>query len=146
MPTKFRYSKIFYRLGSFGFSLLWIVHNAFVPLFSKSACPATRRHRPVYDAGQPGGAFIQPPIGRAVGRIPPPSSTHAVYLFGVPLAAVALAISWGGAAGIRFVRYHVVLSMAVWRTPVVALKSDITVAVPLAGQRDHHLMGGVGSS
>ncbi|OQY32271.1 MAG: hypothetical protein B6I38_04830 [Anaerolineaceae bacterium 4572_5.1] len=105
---KFRYGKIFLLgFGFFGVSVVWGVYNAFVPIFLSEKFNLA----PVWigffmTLDNIAALFIQPSVG-------------AWSAFGwIPLASV-LPLFVAGTSTL-------LLSMALWRTPVVALMPDIT--------------------
>ena len=128
---KFNYGKIFLLgFGFFGVSVIWSVYNAFVPIFLQDRFGLT--------AGVIGffmtldniaALFIQPPLGAWSDRLRTPLGRRLPFvLIGAPLAAVAFGfIPLAGVLPL-FVACTstLLLSMALWRTPVVALMPDIT--------------------
>lgn len=128
---KFDFGKTFLLgFGFFGVSVIWSVYNAFVPIFLES--------RFMLAAGVIGifmtldniaALFIQPTVGALsdnlrtrIGRRMP------FILVGAPIAAVAFIFLplTESLALFFFAALMLLLSMAVWRTPVVALMPDIT--------------------
>ncbi len=148
---KFKYGKIFLLgFGSFGFSLLWIIYNAFVPLFLEERFGL-----------QPGiiglfmtldniaALFIQPPIGALSDRLRTPIGRRMPFILaGAPIAALTFGlIPLAAALPVFFAcATALLLSMALWRTPVVALMSDITPS-PYRSQANGitNFMGGIGA-
>jgi len=136
--------------GFFGVSVIWGVYNAFVPIFLESRFglePAVIGFFMTLD--NIAALFIQPPVGAwsdklrtRIGRRMP------FVLIGAPLAAVAF--GWIPLAGTLplFVAgtTTLLLSMALWRTPIVALMPDI-IPSPLRSQANGiiNFMGGVGA-
>jgi maltose/moltooligosaccharide transporter len=148
---KFRYGKIFLLgFGSFGFSMLWIIYNAFVPLFLQERFGL-----------QPGwiGFFmtldniaallIQPSIGAFSDRLRTPLGRRMPFILaGAPVAALAFGLLPLTAALPVFVACAgaLLLSMAFWRTPVVALMADITPSQYRSQANGiTNLMGGLGA-
>ncbi len=100
--------------------------------------------------------FIQPPVGAWSDRLRTPIGRRMPFiLIGAPVGALAFGLIPLAAALPLFVACTstLLLSMAFWRTPVVALMPDITPShFPLAGQwhhqpdgrgrHDHRLAGG----
>jgi Na+/melibiose symporter-like transporter len=127
----FNYGKIFIiGLGSFGFSLLWIVYNAFVPLFLSNRFglpPALIGFFMTLD--NLAALLIQPPVGAYSDRLRTRIGRRLPFILaGVPVAALAFGLIPSAAALPLFAACTVsfMLTMALWRTPVVALMSDIT--------------------
>lgn len=148
---KFNYGKIFIvGFGSFGFSLLWIVYNAFVPLFL-----ANRFNLPPALIGffmtldNFAGLLIQPPVGAWSDRVRSPLGRRLPFiLVGVPIASLAFGLIPLAAVLPLFVACTVtfMFSMAFWRTPVVALMADLTPS-PFRSQANGitAFMGGLGA-
>jgi len=147
----FKYRKIFLLgFGSFGFSLLWIVYNAFVPLLLEERFSL-----------QPGiiglfmtldniaALFIQPAIGAVSDRLRTPIGRRMPFiLVGAPVAAVAFGlIPISASLPVFFVcATTLLLSMALWRTPVVALMSDVTPSQYRSQANGiTNFMGGIGA-
>ena len=93
--------------------------------------------------------FIQPPVGAWSDRLRTPIGRRMPFiLIGAPIAAVAFGLIPIAAVLPLFVACTstLLLSMALWRTPVVALMPDITPS-PFRSQANGiiNLMGGVGA-
>ena len=148
---KFNYAKIFLLgFGFFGVSVIWGVYNAFVPIFL-----ADKFHLPPVWIGffmtldNIAALFIQPPVGVWSDRLRTKIGRRLPFiLIGAPVGAVAFGLI--PLAGILplFVACTstLILSMAIWRTPVVALMPDITPS----GKRSQangiiNFMGGIGT-
>ncbi len=148
---KFKYGKIFLLgFGFFGVSVIWGVYNAFVPIFL-----ADKFHlSPIWigffmTLDNIAALFIQPPVGAWSDRLRTKIGRRLPFiLVGAPVGAVAFGLI--PLAGILplFVACTstLILSMAIWRTPVVALMPDITPS----GKRSQangiiNFMGGIGS-
>jgi hypothetical protein len=148
---KFKYGKIFLLgFGFFGVSVIWGVYNAFVPIFL-----ADKFHlSPIWigffmTLDNIAALFIQPPVGAWSDRLRTKIGRRMPFiLIGAPIGAVAFGII--PLAGILplFVACTstLILSMAIWRTPVVALMPDITPS----GKRSQangiiNFMGGIGT-
>jgi maltose/moltooligosaccharide transporter len=148
---KFNYGKIFLLgFGFFGVSVIWGVYNAFVPIFL-----ADKFHlSPIWigffmTLDNIAALFIQPPVGAWSDRLRTKIGRRLPFiLVGAPVGAVAFGLI--PLAGILplFVACTstLILSMAIWRTPVVALMPDITPS----GKRSQangiiNFMGGIGS-
>jgi Na+/melibiose symporter-like transporter len=135
--------------GFFGVSVIWGVYNAFVPVFLSerfNLAPAVIGFFMTLDNFA--ALLIQPAVGNwsdklrtRIGRRMP------FILVGAPLGA--LAFGWIPLASVLplFVAgtTTLLLSMALWRTPVVALMPDITPS-PLRSQANGiiNFIGGVG--
>jgi Na+/melibiose symporter-like transporter len=148
---KFNYGKIFLLgFGFFGVSVIWGIYNAFVPIFL-----ADKFHlAPIWigffmTLDNIAALFIQPPVGAWSDRLRTKIGRRLPFiLVGAPIGAVAFGLI--PMAGILplFVACTstLILSMAIWRTPVVALMPDITPS----GKRSQangiiNFMGGIGT-
>ncbi len=151
MSSRFSYFKIFL-LGSgfFGVSVVWGVYNAFVPIFL-----AERFFLPPAIIGffmtldNIAALFIQPPVGAWSDRLRTPLGRRLPFLLiGAPISAIAFGLIPLATALPVFVACTstLLLSMAFWRTPVVALMPDITPS-PYRSQANGivNFMGGVGA-
>ncbi len=128
---KFNYWKIFLLgFGFFGVSVIWAVYNAFVPIFLSQKFGLSAVWVGFFmTLDNIAALFIQPPVGAwsdglrtKLGRRLP------FILIGAPLSALAFGIIPLAAVLPLFVACTstLLLSMALWRTPVVALMPDIT--------------------
>jgi Na+/melibiose symporter-like transporter len=148
---KFKYGKIFLLgFGFFGVSVIWGVYNAFVPIFL-----ADKFHlSPVWigffmTLDNIAALFIQPPVGAWSDRLRTKIGRRMPFiLIGAPIGALAFGIIPLAAVLPLFVACTstLILSMAIWRTPVVALMPDITPS----GKRSQangiiNFMGGIGT-
>jgi maltose/moltooligosaccharide transporter len=128
---KFNFGKTFLLgLGFFGVSVIWSVYNAFVPIFLAD--------RFLMAAGFIGffmtldniaALLIQPAVGSWSDRLRTPIGRRMPFiLIGAPLAAIAfLMLPISNSLFVFFLAATMLLlSMAIWRTPVVALMPDIT--------------------
>ncbi len=128
---KFNFGKTFLLgLGFFGVSVIWSVYNAFVPIFLAD--------RFLMAAGFIGffmtldniaALLIQPAVGAWSDRLRTPIGRRMPFiLVGAPLAALAFIMLPISQSLIIFflAATMLLLSMAIWRTPVVALMPDIT--------------------
>lgn len=128
---KFNYGKIFLLgLGFFGVSVIWGVYNAFVPIFLAEKfglAPVMIGFFMTLD--NIAALFIQPPVGAWSDRLRTPIGRRLPFvLVGAPIGAVVFGLIPLAAALPLFVACTstLILSMALWRTPVVALMPDIT--------------------
>jgi Na+/melibiose symporter-like transporter len=128
---KFNYGKIFLLgFGFFGVSVIWSVYNAFVPLFLANKfnlAPAWIGFFMTLD--NIAALFIQPSVGAWSDRLRTPIGRRMPFiLIGAPIGALAFGIIPLAAVLPLFVACTttLLLSMALWRTPVVALMPDIT--------------------
>lgn len=128
---KFNYGKIFLLgFGFFGVSVIWGVYNAFVPIFLADKFHLT----PIFigffmTLDNIAALFIQPPVGAWSDRLRTPIGRRMPFiLIGAPLGALAFGLIPVAAVLPLFVACTstTLLSMALWRTPVVALMPDIT--------------------
>jgi MFS family permease len=148
---KFNYGKIFLLgFGFFGVSVIWGVYNAFVPIFL-----ADKFHlSPVWigffmTLDNIAALFIQPPVGAWSDRLRTKIGRRLPFiLIGAPIGAVVFGLIPLAAVLPLFVACTstLILSMAIWRTPVVALMPDITPS----GKRSQangiiNFMGGIGT-
>ena len=148
---KFNYGKIFLLgFGFFGVSVIWGVYNAFVPIYL-----ADKFHlSPIWigffmTLDNIAALFIQPPVGAWSDRLRTKIGRRLPFiLIGAPIGAVAFGIIPMAAVLPLFVACTstLILSMAIWRTPVVALMPDITPS----GKRSQangiiNFMGGIGT-
>ncbi len=148
---KFSYGKIFLLgLGFFGVSVIWSVYNAFVPIFLSDRfglAPAWIGFFMTLD--NIAALLIQPPVGAWSDRLRTPIGRRMPFiLIGAPIAALAFGIIPIAAVLPLFVACTstLLLSMALWRTPVVALMPDITPS-PKRSQANGiiNFMGGIGA-
>lgn len=148
---KFNYGKIFLLgFGFFGVSVVWSVYNAFVPVFLANKfdlAPAWIGFFMTLD--NIAALFIQPPVGAWSDRIRTPLGRRLPFiLIGAPISAVAFGLIPIAAVLPLFVACTstLLLSMALWRTPVVALMPDITPS-PKRSQANGiiNFMGGIGA-
>ena len=128
---KFNYGKIFLLgFGFFGVSVIWSVYNAFVPLFLANKfglAPALIGFFMTLD--NIAALFIQPPVGAWSDRLRTPIGRRMPFiLIGAPIGALVFGLIPMAAVLPLFVACTstLLLSMALWRTPVVALMPDIT--------------------
>ena len=148
---KFNYGKIFLLgFGFFGVSVIWGVYNAFVPIFL-----ADKFHlSPVWigffmTLDNIAALFIQPPVGAWSDRLRTKIGRRLPFiLVGAPVGAVVFGLIPMTGILPLFVACTstFILSMAIWRTPVVALMPDITPS----GKRSQangiiNFMGGIGT-
>ena len=148
---KFNYGKIFLLgFGFFGVSVIWSIYNAFVPLFLDGRFGLT--------AGWIGffmtldnfaGLFIQPPVGAWSDRLRTRLGRRIPFiLVGAPIGAIAFGFIPLASILPLFVlcTSTLLLSMAFWRTPVVALMPDVTPS-PYRSQANGiiNFMGGLGA-
>lgn len=131
MQPRFNYGRIFLLgLGFFGLSFLWGVYNAFVPIFLADRFELS----PILigffmTLDNIAALFIQPPVGAWSDRLHTRIGRRLPFvLIGAPLSALAFGLIPIQAALPLFVACTstLILSMAIWRTPIVALMADIT--------------------
>jgi len=148
---KFNYGKIFLLgFGFFGVSVIWTIYNAFVPLFLANKFGLA----PVFigffmTLDNIAALFIQPPVGAWSDRLRTPIGRRMPFiLIGAPVGALAFGLIPIAAVLPLFVACTstLLLSMAFWRTPVVALMPDITPS-RFRSQANGivNLMGGLGT-
>ncbi|MBN2046196.1 MAG: SLC45 family MFS transporter [Anaerolineaceae bacterium] len=148
---KFNFPKTFLLgFGFFGVSVIWSVYNAFVPLILDGKFGLS--------AGWVGfvmvldnvaALFIQPPLGVLSDRTRTPIGRRLPYIvIGAPLAAGAFGLIPAAATLPLFLLgcITLLLAMAIWRTPVVALMPDITPSKYRSQANGViNLMGGLGT-
>ncbi|MCP4139787.1 MAG: SLC45 family MFS transporter [Chloroflexi bacterium] len=148
---KFNYGKIFLLgFGFFGVSVVWGVYNAFVPIFLSekfNLAPGWIGFFMTLD--NIAALFIQPSVGAWSDRLRTKIGRRMPFLLiGAPISAAAF--GWIPLASVLplFVAgtTTLLLSMALWRTPVVALMPDITPS-PKRSQANGiiNFMGGIGA-
>jgi len=148
---KFNYGKIFLLgFGFFGVSVIWTVYNAFVPLFLANKfnlAPWLIGFFMTLD--NIAALFIQPPVGAWSDRLRSPIGRRMPFiLIGAPVGALAFGLIPLAAVLPLFVACTstLLLSMAFWRTPVVALMPDITPSKYRSQANGIiNLMGGIGT-
>src|SRR5512139_2763889 len=128
---RFNYGKIFLLgYGFFGVSVIWATYNAFVPIFLQDKFglpPALIGFFMALD--NIAALFIQPPVGAWSDRLRTPIGRRMPFiLVGAPIGALVFGLIPLVAVLPLFVACTttLLLSMALWRTPVVALMPDIT--------------------
>ncbi len=148
---KFNYRKIFLLgFGFFGVSVIWSIYNAFVPLFLANKFGLSAGWIGFFmTLDNIAALFIQPPVGAWSDRLRTPIGRRMPFiLIGAPIGALAFGIIPLAAVLPLFVACTstLLLSMAFWRTPVVALMPDITPS-QFRSQANGiiNLMGGIGT-
>jgi len=151
MQQKLSYPKTFLLgFGFFGVSVIWSVYNAFVPLFLDGKFGLSAAWIGFFMTLDNIAAFlIQPTIGAYSDRLRTPIGRRMPFiLIGAPIAAIAFGLIPIVAILPLFVlcTSTLLISMALWRTPVVALMPDITPS-RFRSQANGviNFMGGVGS-
>ena len=151
MATRLNYGKIFLLgFGFFGVSVIWGVYNAFVPIFLAGKFNLS----PIWigffmTLDNIAALFIQPPVGAWSDRLRTPLGRRIPFiLVGAPITAVAFGLIPLAAVLPLFVACTstLLLSAALWRTPVVALMPDITPS-EFRSQANGviNFMGGIGT-
>ena len=148
---KFNYGKIFLLgFGFFGVSVIWGVYNAFVPIFLADKfhlAPAWIGFFMTLD--NIAALFIQPPVGAWSDKLRTKIGRRMPFiLIGAPIGALAFGIIPLAAVLPIFVACTstLLLSMAFWRTPVVALMPDITPSQNRSQANGIiNFMGGIGA-
>lgn len=151
MNQRLNYGKTFLLgFGFFGVSVIWSVYNAFVPIFLANKfnlAPAMIGFFMTLD--NIAALLIQPPIGAWSDRLRTPIGRRMPFiLIGAPLGALAFGLIPIQTILPLFVACTstLLLSMALWRTPVVALMPDVTPS-RFRSQANGiiNFMGGVGA-
>jgi MFS family permease len=148
---KFNYGKIFLLgFGFFGVSVIWGVYNAFVPIFLSNKfhlAPAFIGFFMTLD--NIAALFIQPPVGAWSDRLRTPLGRRLPFiLVGAPVTALAFGFIPLASILPLFVACTstLLLSAALWRTPVVALMPDITPSEKRSQANGIiNFMGGIGT-
>lgn len=117
-------------LGFFGVSVIWSVYNAFVPVFLEEKFLMAAGFIGFFmTLDNIAALFIQPAVGNWSDRLRTSIGRRMPFiLVGAPVAAIAFIILPMATSLVLFflAALALLLSMAVWRTPVVALMPDIT--------------------
>lgn len=117
-------------LGFFSVSLVWMTYNSFVPLFLANKFNLDPRWIGFFmTLDNIAALLIQPPVGAWSDRLRTRIGRRMPFiLIGAPFAAIVFGIIPLAAILPLFVACTstLLLSMALWRTPVVALMPDIT--------------------
>ncbi len=151
MATRLNYGKTFLLgFGFFGVSVIWGVYNAFVPIFLSEKfhlSPIMIGFFMTLD--NIAALLIQPPVGAWSDRLRTPLGRRIPFiLIGAPITAIAFGFIPVAAILPLFVACTstLLLSAALWRTPVVALMPDITPS-EFRSQANGviNFMGGVGT-
>jgi len=151
MSARLNYGKTFLLgFGFFGVSIIWGVYNAFVPIFLADKfhiAPGLIGFFMTLD--NIAALFIQPPVGAWSDRLRTPLGRRIPFiLVGAPITALAFGLIPLAAVLPLFVACTstLLLSAALWRTPVVALMPDITPSA-FRSQANGiiNFMGGVGT-
>ena len=148
---KFNYGKIFLLgFGFFGVSVIWGAYNAFVPVFLANKfhlAPAFIGFFMTLD--NIAALFIQPPVGAWSDRLRTPLGRRLPFiLIGAPITALAFGFIPIASLLPLFVACTstLLLSAALWRTPVVALMPDITPSEKRSQANGIiNFMGGIGT-
>ena len=148
---KFNYGKIFLLgIGFFGVSVIWGIYNAFVPIFlSEKFGLAAGWIGFFMTLDNIAALLIQPPVGAWSDKLRTPIGRRMPFiLIGAPLGALAFGVIPLASVLPLFVACTstLLLSMALWRTPVVALMPDITPSQYRSQANGIvNFMGGVGA-
>src|SRR5215210_4171289 len=148
---KFNYGKVFLLgFGFFGVSVIWGVYNAFVPIFLANKFHLARAFIGFFmTLDNVAALFIQPPVGARSDRLRTPIGRRLPFiLVGAPVTALAFGLIPLAAVLPLFVACTstLLLSAALWRTPVVALMPDITPSEKRSQANGIiNFMGGIGT-
>jgi maltose/moltooligosaccharide transporter len=151
---KFSYGKIFLLgFGFFGVSVIWGVYNAFVPLFLGNTFLLAPAFIGIFmTLDNIAALFIQPPVGAWSDRLRTPIGRRMPFiLIGAPISALAFALipvmaRLGVLPLFVLSTSGLLVTMAFWRTPVVALMPDITPSKKRSPANGIiNFMGGVGA-
>jgi Na+/melibiose symporter-like transporter len=148
---KFSYGKIFLLgFGFFGVSVIWGVYNAFVPIFLANKFGLEAAFIGFFmTLDNIAALFIQPPVGAWSDRLRTPIGRRLPFLLiGAPITALAFGLIPLASVLPLFVACTstLLLSAALWRTPVVALMPDITPSEKRSQANGIiNFMGGIGT-
>lgn len=148
---KFSYGKIFLLgFGLFGVSVIWGVYNAFVPIFLANKFGLSAAFIGFFmTLDNVAALFIQPPVGAWSDRLRTPIGRRLPFiLIGAPVTALAFGLIPLASVLPLFVACTstLLLSAALWRTPVVALMPDITPSEKRSQANGIiNFMGGIGT-
>jgi Na+/melibiose symporter-like transporter len=148
---KFSYGKIFLLgFGFFGVSVIWGVYNAFVPIFLANKFGLEAAFIGFFmTLDNIAALFIQPPVGAWSDRLRTPIGRRLPFiLIGAPITALAFGLIPLAAVLPLFVACTstLLLSAALWRTPVVALMPDVTPSEKRSQANGIiNFMGGIGT-
>jgi Na+/melibiose symporter-like transporter len=148
---KFSYGKIFLLgFGFFGVSVIWGVYNAFVPIFLANKFGLEAAFIGFFmTLDNIAALFIQPPVGAWSDRLRTPIGRRLPFILaGAPITALAFGLIPTAAVLPLFVACTstLLLSAALWRTPVVALMPDITPSEKRSQANGIiNFMGGIGT-
>ncbi|HSL46344.1 MAG TPA: MFS transporter [Anaerolineales bacterium] len=148
---KFSYGKIFLLgFGFFGVSVIWGVYNAFVPIFLANKFGLEAAFIGFFmTLDNIAALFIQPPVGAWSDRLRTPIGRRLPFiLIGAPITALAFGLIPFAAVLPLFVACTstLLLSAALWRTPVVALMPDVTPSEKRSQANGIvNFMGGIGT-
>ena len=128
---KFNFWKTFLLgFGFFGVSVIWSVYNAFVPVFLEERWAMAAGFIGIFmTLDNIAALFIQPAVGAYSDRLRTKMGRRLPFiLVGAPIAAITFIVLPLARSLVVFFAACIVLllSMAIWRTPVVALMPDIT--------------------
>jgi maltose/moltooligosaccharide transporter len=151
MTNRFSFGKTFLLgFGFFGVSVIWGTYNAFVPLFLDGKFGLSAAWIGFFmTLDNIAALLIQPPVGAWSDRLRTPIGRRMPFiLIGAPIGAVAFGLIPLAGVLPLFVACTstLLLSMAFWRTPVVALMPDITPSQYRSQANGIiNFMGGVGA-
>lgn len=136
--------------GFFGVSVIWSVYNAYVPIFLDSRFALSAGFIGIFmTLDNIAALLIQPPIGAWSDRLRTPIGRRMPFiLIGAPIAAIAFfLLPKSLSLPVFFIAATLLLlAMAIWRTPVVALMPDITPSKYRSQANGIiNFMGGVGA-
>lgn len=128
---RFSYPKTFLLgFGFFGVSIIWAIYNAFVPLILDRQFGLSAFWIAIFMVlDNLAAVLIQPWVGAWSDRLRTPLGRRLPFiLIGAPVAAIAFGLMPLSSSLVLFVltATTVLVSMAFWRTPVIALMPDIT--------------------
>ena len=148
---KLNYPKTFLLgFGFFGVSVIWAIYNAFVPIFLRQRFNLEPNVIGfIMTLDNIAALFIQPYVGALSDKLRTPIGRRMPFiLVGAPIAAVAFALVPAAQALPLFIASigAMLLAMAVFRTPVIALMPDVTPS-QFRSQANGviNFMGGIGS-
>lgn len=136
--------------GFFGVSVIWSVYNAFVPVFLEERFAMAAGFIGMFmTMDNIAALFIQPTVGAYSDSLRTKLGRRLPFiLIGAPIAAIAfIVLPLSKVLPVFFISCVILLlSMALWRTPVVALMPDITPSKYRSQANGIvNFMGGVGT-
>ena len=136
--------------GFFGVSVIWSMYNAYVPIFLANKFLKLAGFIGIFmTLDNIAGLFIQPFVGAWSDRLRTPIGRRIPFIIiSAPISAIAFIFLPLADSIVTFflAAVSLLLAMAIWRTPIVALMPDITPSKYLSQANGIiNFMGGVGA-